>query len=144
MIYLLMKWLHLMSLISWMAGVLYLIRLYVYHKNYSSENHPMLLVMERRLFRFITRPAMALTWVSGLVMASMNHTIASQSWFMIKLTCVLVLSFVTELAGGMNKKLASGQDPHDILPSSRKLRFFNEVPTLLMAIILALVLFRPF
>lgn len=146
MFYLWLKWLHLLALISWMAGILYLIRLYVYHSQYGHEssNHTMLLLMEKRLLRFITRPAMALTWLTGLTMAGLNHQLAGQPWFMLKLICVLGLSFVTEIAGGYYKRLQSReQPPHTLLPSTRRLRWFNELPTLLLALILALILFRP-
>lgn len=136
-----------MSLISWLAGALYLIRLYVYHSQTKyggeSSNHALLMVMENRLFRFITRPAMLLTWISGLTMAALNHTITTQPWFILKLICVLMLTFITEFAGAYRKKLADKTHPMTAQLSTRQLRFFNEIPTILMAIIIALVLFRP-
>ena len=145
MLYLFLKWLHLMALISWMAGILYLLRLFIYHSQHGEieSHHKMLMVMEKRLLNIITRPAMALTWLSGLSMAATNHAVAMMPWFMIKLICVILLTFVTELAARYRKKIVASGGAH-ALPTTRKLRWLNELPTILMAIIIALVIFRPF
>lgn len=146
MFYLFLKWLHLMALISWMAGILYLFRLFIYHsQSYgkAQSNHKMLMVMEKRLLNIITRPAMTLTWISGLSMAATNHAVTMMPWFMMKLICVILLTFITELAGRYRKKIVAS-DGAQALPTTRKLRWLNELPTILMAIIIALVIFRPF
>ena len=137
-------------MISWMAGILYLLRLFVYHSKEewkSEKSHAMLCVMERKLFVVITRPAMALTWLSGLGMAGINHSVASSPWFMLKLSLVVLLTFVTELAGATSKRLKKQLTTNDhspILPTTKKLLWINEIPTLLMMIIIYLVIFRPF
>ena len=151
-IYLIIKWWHIIAVISWMAGVLYLWRLLVYHaKDYglNSSNHKLLCVMEKRLASFITRPAMLITWLTGLAMAGLNHQIASSFWFIVKLLLVVILSFVSELACGYCKRLRKLKtldktNQQKILPSARKLKWINEIPTVLIIIIVALVILKPF
>ena len=146
MLYLVLKWWHLVAMVSWMAGVLYLIRLLVYHRlsyGKNPDNHKLLTVMEKRLSLYIMRPAMAVTWLTGLAMAGLNHGVASAPWFWAKLSCVIALSFASELACGYSKKIRQNKQLLHTLPSARFFRIYNEVPTLLMIIIIALVLFRP-
>ena len=72
--YLYLKWIHIVAVISWMAGILYLIRLFVYHAEYgpkSEDNHKLLSIMEKKLLYFITHPAMLITWITGL--AILHH-----------------------------------------------------------------------
>ena len=142
--YLIFKWWHLIAMVSWMAGVLYLIRLLVYHSTPQGkkvEVHELLSTMERRLALYILRPAMALTWITGLSMVIINPLLGHQPWFMSKLVCVIILSFVSEWAGGYRKRLL--KETTKPLLSSRALKYINEIPTLLMIIIIALVIFRP-
>lgn len=143
MLYLFCKWLHLIAIISWMAGILYLIRLYVNHVSnlHSEDNHKLLSGMELRLWRYITRPAMLVAWIFGLAMLALNPGLLNAGWLHAKLLCLLLLTGVTEWAGAMRLRLANRAQP---LPSSRFFRILNEVPTLLMMIIVALAVFRPF
>jgi len=148
--YLILKWWHIIALISWMAGLLYLIRLLVYHAGehgQNKNNHALLSLMERRLARYIMRPSMLLTWLTGLGMVSTNHQVASSSWFMIKLVCVIIMSFITERAAGYGRRLwqhDTAQKGVEQIPSSKALRWINEIPTVLLIIIVAMVVFRPF
>ena len=144
MLYLFIKWLHIIAIISWMAGILYLYRLFIYHVEYGATNPEiakLLKLMERRLYRYITFPAMIVAWFAGLSMVALNPFFLTQTWFMIKLFCILCLSYSTIYANHIHKQL-------DLNPkssfSSKQLRILNEVPTLLMMIIVAMVIFRPF
>ena len=125
-----------------MAGFLYLFRLFVYHKEYvkkSIENHKLLLLMEQRLLRFITMPAMLITWLCGLGMLHSNMQLLQGKWFHLKLGLVLLLTVFTHVGIFFHKKLKQKQFSY----SSRMFRIINEIPTLLMILILGLVVLRP-
>ena len=149
MAFLFFKWLHIVAVISWMAGVLYLYRLFVYHTENlgKQEIHELLTVMETRLMKYITRPAMIVTWVAGLAMVFLIPQVAAGGWFGLKFILVLALTFSSEKGGAYVKKLAKygmSEDAAQHIPSSKKFRVLNEVPTVLMIIIVALVIFKPF
>lgn len=142
-VYLLIKWLHILAVISWMAGILYLYRLFIYHAEWGTkfvENHNMLTIMERRLLYGITHPAMAVAWIAGISMIMQNPMLMKQGWFHGKLGCVFLLTIVTVAAGRLHKKF---KNKEPIRFSSKQLRFLNEVPTLLMVIIVGLVVLKP-
>ena len=127
-----------------MAGVLYLFRLFVYHREKgfaSRDNHELLKVMEWRLFRYITVPAMIITWLAGLAMVLINTGLIASKWLHAKFFFVLLLTYTTLYAKKLMKRL-SELDPNS--PSGRSFRILNEVPTLLMLIIVGLVIFKPF
>lgn len=149
MAYLTFKWLHIVAVISWMAGVLYLYRLFVYHsENLGKKDiHELLCTMEHRLMKYITRPAMIVTWIAGLAMIYVTPSIASGKWFPIKFFLVLALTFSSEKGGAFVrkfKKYGLESNASELLPTSKKFRILNEVPTILMIIIVALVVFKPF
>ena len=132
-----------------MAGVLYLFRLFVYHaENLGNRQiHDLLLVMEGRLMKYITRPAMVISWIAGLAIALQMPSIVSGHWFYIKLFFVIALTFTSEKGGGYVRKFrayAMDEQKQKLLPSSKRFRFYNEIPTVLMLIIVALVVFKPF
>lgn len=142
--YMFWKWLHIVAVISWMAGILYLYRLLIYHRErgVTDKNiHELLSLMEFRLYRFITVPAMVVAVVAGLAMVAMAPTIGHTTWFASKFFLVLLLILATLFAGRVHK---SGTVNPTRLPASRTLRILNEVPTILMLIIVALVVFKPF
>lgn len=143
MLYLFCKWLHFLALISWMAGILYLYRLFVNHveAGESHDNHKLLSGMEDRLYRYITRPAMIVAWLAGVSMLMLNLGFLKSGWFHVKFLCLLLLSATTLYAGRLRLRFASRE--HN-LPTSRRLRILNEVPTILMMIIVAMAVFRPF
>lgn len=143
MLYLFSKWLHFIAVISWMAGVLYLYRLFINHVEAgdSPDVHALLSKMEDRLYRYITRPAMTVSWLAGGGMVALNPNHLQSGWFHVKFACLLALTGTTLHAGRLRLRFAS-RSPG--LPSSKRLRILNEVPTILMMIIVAMAVFRPF
>ena len=142
--YLYLKSLHIIAVISWMAGLLYLFRLFVYHAQYgssSTEKAELLELMEGKLYRIITIPAMLVAWMMGLSMLHYNKALMSQGWFHTKLFCLVLLTGVTHYGGALIKKFKKDIES---APNHKKLRFINEIPTLLMIIIVFLVIVRPF
>jgi protoporphyrinogen IX oxidase len=137
------KSLHVISLIAWMAGMFYLPRLYVYHTPapVGSDRSEMLKVMERRLLRAIINPAMAATWLFGLALVLTPGVIDwSAGWWHTKLLAVLLLS-------GFHGTLAAARksfERDERKRSERYWRIANEVPTVLMIIIVIMVIARPF
>jgi len=143
-VYLWLKSLHIIAVISWMAGLLYLFRLFIYHRKYgpdSKERASLLEIMENKLYRIITIPAMLVAWVMGLSMLHYNKALLSQGWFHTKLLCLILLTGVTHYGGALIKKL---KKDISLVPEEKKLRFINEIPTILMIIIVFLVILRPF
>ena len=142
-IYLGTKTLHIIAIISWMAGILYFYRLFVYHREHgekSEEIQTLLTLMEIRLFRYITLPAMIVSVLSGAGLVYLNLHFLRQGWFHIKLFSVLLMILVTLNGFPLIKRFQS-KDYLQI--SGLQLRIMNEVPTLLMVIIVAMVVFRP-
>jgi putative membrane protein len=141
MIDLLVKTLHVLAIISWMAGLLYLPRLFVYHAGVSSQSDAARLfeVMEYRLQRFIMTPAMIVAWISGLWLAWSSFSFQGL-WLWLKLALVLAMSAHHGFQARWRKDFAAGRNQR----SARFFRFQNEVPTLLMVGIVALVIIKPF
>ena len=134
---------HIIAVIAWMAGLLYLPRLFVYHAMSApgSEQSETFKVMERRLLRFITTPAMVAAWIFGLILAfSPLIDWAKDGWFHAKLALVLVLSGYNGLLAVWTKDFAADRNTR----SPRFYRIANEVPTLLMIAIVILAVVRPF
>lgn len=139
--YLWAKALHLIAVIAWMAGMLYLPRLYVYHAGAApgSPESVMLKVMERRLLRAIINPAMIATWILGLTLAWAGAWWWAP-WFHAKIALVLALSAVHGLLARWRKDFERDANRH----SQKFYRVINEVPTLLMIAIIVLVIIKPF
>ncbi len=135
------KAVHIIAVISWMAGMLYLPRLFVYHADAAkgSELAETFKVMERRLLRIIINPAMIVAWVAGLWLAWRGGFFMS-GWFLAKLVLVVAMSAMHGYLAGAVRKFRDDVNPH----SARHWRFANEVPTLLMIAIVVLVVVRPF
>ena len=134
---------HVIAIIAWMAGLLYLPRLFVYHASAAkgSELSETFKVMEKRLLRYITTPAMIAAWGLGLwLVFSGIIDWRADGWFHAKLALVLALSAFHGLLAKWTKDFASDQNTH----SARFYRIANEVPTLLMIGIVILVIVRPF
>jgi putative membrane protein len=139
--YLWIKVLHILAVISWMAGMLYLPRLFVYHAE-APRGSPQAMtfaVMEQRLMRVIMLPAMLVTWATGLTLA-VHACFLNQGWFHVKFALVIGLSVLHGYFGKVRKDLAEETNRH----CSRFFRIVNEVPTILMAGIVILVVFKPF
>jgi len=139
--YLWIKALHVIAVISWMAGMLYLPRLFVYHceAEQGSTQSETFKVMERRLLRAIINPAMIVTWLAGLYLAWSGGWFAAP-WLHGKLFLVLVLSGIHGFFARCVKAFAADQNPH----SQKFYRIINEVPTVLMIGIVILVIVKPF
>jgi putative membrane protein len=143
MLLLYVKAFHVIAIIAWMAGLLYLPRLFVYHAptEKGSETSETFKVMERRLLRFITTPAMIASWVLGLILAfSGLIDWSADGWFHAKLALVVLLSAFHGLVAKWTKDFALDRNTR----SARFYRIANEVPTLLMIGIVILVIVRPF
>jgi putative membrane protein len=141
MLYDWLKALHIISVIAWMAGMLYLPRLFVYHvaSAVGSESSEVFKVMERRLLRFIINPAMVVTWIIGLWMAISANWFQA-GWFHGKLTLLLLLTFCHVMFARWTRHFQNDQNIH----SQRFFRIMNEVPTVLMIGIVILVIIKPF
>lgn len=132
---------HVISVIAWMAGMLYLPRLFVYHTDapVGSDRSETFKVMERRLLKAIINPAMIATWASGLYIAYLGGWF-SAGWLHGKLLLVVLLSGVHGFFAGEQRRLAA-----DIRKrSARFYRIVNEIPTLLMIGIVIFVVVKPF
>jgi putative membrane protein len=139
--YLWLKALHIIAVISWVAGLLYLPRLFVYHCDAApgSAQSETFKVMERRLLKAIMLPAMIATWAFGVVLAITGHWIAD-GWFIAKFVLVVVLSAMHGLMQHWAKDFAADRNRHD----HKFFRIVNEIPTLLMIAIVILVTVKPF
>ncbi|AWC21480.1 protoporphyrinogen oxidase HemJ [Aminobacter sp. P9b] len=139
--YLWAKAIHVIAVISWMAGMLYLPRLFVYHAEAEkgSVQSETFKVMERRLLRAIINPAMIVTWVFGLWLAWKGFDF-SGGWLHAKLTAVLLLSGVHGYLSASVRRFAEDRNEKP----SRHWRIVNEIPTVLMVVIVILVVVKPF
>ena len=140
--YLLFKSLHLIAVVSWMAGLLYLPRIFVYHaenKN-KKEATDIFEVMEKRLFFYIMRPAMILTWIFGLILIYLSGIeIFSQLWMQIKIVLVILLSGYNDYLGKCLVSLKNNSNTR----SAKFFRIINEIPTVMLIFIVFLVIFKP-
>lgn len=137
------KVLHILSIVAWMAGLFYLPRLFVYHAQArsGSESSETFKVMERRLLRGIMNPAMAASYVSGLLLAVTPGAVDwSAGWFRTKLAAAVALGVFHFRLALWRRDFAADRDH----PSARFFRFINEVPTLLLIAIVILVVAKPF
>ena len=140
--YLTLKALHLIAVISWMVGLLYLPRIFVYHAEVKtdSEAYNIFTIMELRLMKYIMNPAMVATWIFGIWLVYLvGHEIAMQLWMQIKLILVIILSgfhgFLSKCRKNFYNKVNS--------KTSKFFRIINEIPTVMLIIIIFLVIFMP-
>jgi len=134
------KALHVIAIISWMAGLLYLPRLFVYHAGVGpGPQSELFKTMERRLLRFIMIPAMLVSWATGLWLA-FDGGFFRDGWFHGKLLAVILLTAVHVYDGVLPRAFAEDRNAR----SPKFYRFYNEAPTLLMIAIVILVIVRPF
>ena len=141
-LYLLFKSLHLIAVISWMAGLLYLPRIFVYHveNNEKKEATDIFEVMEKKLFFYIMRPAMIFTWVFGLVLIYLNGLeIFSHLWFQIKIVLIIFLSAYNDYLGKCLVALKNSTNTR----SAKFFRIINEIPTVILIIVVFLAIFKP-
>ncbi len=140
--YLLFKSLHLISVISWMAGLLYLPRIFVYHAENSSEKKTseIFKTMERKLFFYIMTPAMILSWIFGVILIhNIGFQQIGQTWMILKIIFVTILTLYHLYLGRILNQFKIDQNAH----SHKFYRLINEIPTLLLILIVFVVVFKP-
>ncbi len=140
--YLIIKALHLISAISWMVGLLYLPRIFVYHvENFEKKQATEIFeIMERRLYNYIMRPAMLFSWIFGIVLIYLNgFDVLTNLWMQIKLTLVIILSIYHEYLGRCLGHLKNNTNTK----TSKFYRYLNEVPTVLLILIVFIVIIKP-
>ena len=140
--YLLFKSLHLIAVISWMAGLLYLPRIFVYHS--QNNDKPLVSevfkVMERKLFFYIMTPAMILSWIFGVILIhSIGFQQIGQTWMILKIILVIILTLYHFYLGKILAQFKIDQNIH----SHKYYRIINEIPTLLLILIVFVVVFKP-
>ena len=139
--YLWLKALHLIAVMSWMAGLLYLPRLFVYHAivEPGSVRAQTFKLMERRLLKAIMNPAMIVSWGLGLWMLHQNPSLLVMPWMWVKLACVVLMTACHMVFARMRKMLEADQ-----ALSEKAYRIWNEGPTILMIIIVIMAVVEPF
>ena len=139
--YLLFKSLHLIAVISWMAGLLYLPRIFVYHSEVSYEPQKQVFkTMERKLYNYIMMPAMLVSWLFGvLLIYSLGFNIFQELWMQIKIVSVLILTHYHFILGKYLQDFATDNNRK----SSRFFRIINEVPTIILIVVVFVVVFKP-
>lgn len=140
--YLWIKAFHLIAAISWMVGLLYLPRLYVYHAMVEpgSARAETFALMERRLLKAIMTPAMILTFILGIWMIILNPSLFEEWWFIAKAVMVFIMAGVHGKLSKMHRGLEDGSD----VKSDKYYRIWNEVPTVLLIGIIIMVVVQPF
>ncbi|WP_207538132.1 protoporphyrinogen oxidase HemJ [Sabulicella rubraurantiaca] len=137
------KSLHVISMVAWMAGLFYLPRLFIYHHQVegSGTEHQRFVLMERRLLRAIMNPAMIATWVFGLLLVLTPGVVDWRAgWWHAKLSSVLLMTGFHMLLARQRRFFEAGGRPL----TERGWRFLNEVPTLLLIVIVTMVIAKPF
>ena len=140
--YLLFKSLHLISVISWMAGLLYLPRIFVYHAENSDDRKisDVFKIMEKKLYYYIMTPAMILSWIFGLLLIhSIGFQQLGQTWMILKIIFVIFLSLYHFYLGKTVNQFKFDQNTH----SHKFYRVINEIPTILLILIVFVVIFKP-
>ncbi len=141
-LYLIIKSLHLIAVISWMAGLLYLPRIFVYHvENYQKKDATDIFeTMEKRLYYYIMRPAMLISWILGIGLIYLNGLdVLTNLWMQIKLVLVIILSGYHEYLGKCLAKLKNRTNTQ----TAKFYRYINEVPTVLLILIVFVVIIKP-
>ena len=140
--YLLFKSLHLISVISWMAGLLYLPRIFVYHAENSDDRKisDVFKIMEKKLYFYIMTPAMILSWIFGLILIhSIGFQQLGQTWMVLKIIFVILLTLYHFYLGKTLNQFKFDQNTH----SHKFYRLINEIPTILLILIVFVVIFKP-
>ena len=141
-LYLIIKSLHLISVISWMAGLLYLPRIFVYHvENFEKKQTiDIFEIMEKRLYNYIMRPAMLFSWIFGIILIYLNGLdVLFNLWMQIKLALVIILSVYHEYLGKCLWSLKNRTNTK----TAKFFRYINEVPTILLILIVFVVIIKP-
>ena len=139
--YLLFKSLHLIAVISWMAGLLYLPRIFVYHSESREVTQKTVFkTMERKLYNYIMMPAMLLSWLFGvLLIHTLGFTVFSELWMQIKVVAVVILTYYHFTLGKYLNDFAINSNQK----TSKFFRIYNEIPTLILIVVIFVVIFKP-
>ena len=140
--YLLFKSLHIIAVISWMAGLLYLPRIFVYHvENFEKEQATEIFeIMERKLYNYIMRPAMILSWLFGIILIWINGFESfGYLWLQLKILFVVILTIYHEYLGKCMRSLKTRENTK----TAKFFRIINEIPTILLILIVFIVIFKP-
>ena len=139
--YFLFKSLHLISVISWMAGLLYLPRIFVYHSEASHESQKDIFkTMEKKLYNYIMMPAMLLSWLFGiLLLHSITLSVLFELWMQIKIIAVIILTYYHFTLGKYLNDFAIDKNEK----TSKFFRIYNEIPTIVLIVVIFTVIFKP-
>ena len=140
-LYLLFKSLHLISVISWMAGLLYLPRIFVYHSEADNESQKNIFkTMERKLYNYIMMPAMLLSWLFGILLIHyLGFSIFSELWMQIKIISIIILTYYHFTLGKYLNDFATNGNQK----TSKFFRIYNEIPTIILIVVIFVVIFKP-
>ena len=140
-LYLLFKSLHLIAVISWMAGLLYLPRIFVYHSESDNDSQKKIFkVMEKKLYNYIMMPAMLLSWLFGvLLIHSLGLSVFTELWMQIKVISVVILTYYHFTLGKYLNNFALDNNQK----TSKFFRIYNEIPTIILVVVIFVVIFKP-
>ena len=140
-LYLLFKSLHLIAVISWMAGLLYLPRIFVYHSEATHDSQKdVFKIMEKKLYNYIMMPAMMFSWLFGLILIhNIGFGVLSESWMQIKSVFVVILTYYHFLLGKYLSEFAMNINTK----TSKYFRIINEMPTIILIVVVFVVIFKP-
>ena len=140
-LYLLFKSLHLIAVISWMAGLLYLPRIFVYHSEATHESQKDIFkTMERKLYNYIMMPAMLLSWLFGILLIhTITFSVFFELWMQIKIVAVIILTYYHFTLGKYLSDFAINNNQK----SSKFFRIYNEIPTIILIVVIFVVIFKP-
>ncbi len=140
-LYLLFKSLHLIAVISWMAGLLYLPRIFVYHSEAKHESQRSVFkTMERKLYNYIMMPAMLLSWLFGLLLIhSLGFSVFLELWIQIKIILVVILTYYHFTLG----KYLNDFTLDNNQKTPKFFRIYNEIPTIILIVVIFVVIFKP-
>ena len=140
-LYLLFKSLHLIAVISWMAGLLYLPRIFVYHSEADHESQKKVFkTMEKKLYNYIMMPAMLLSWLFGvLLLHNLGFSVFSELWMQIKTILIIILTYYHFTLGKYLNDFAIDNNQK----TSKFYRIYNEIPTIILIVVIFVVIFKP-
>ena len=140
--YQLVKAFHIIAVIAWMAGLLYLPRLFVYHSlvEVGSVRSQTFKLMERRLLKGVMNPAMIISWLLGLYLLHLNSSLLQEYWMLSKIGCVLLMTYFHMKFSRIRREFEADEKPK----SDKYYRYWNEAPTLTMIAIVILAVVEPF
>ena len=140
-LYLFFKSLHLIAVISWMAGLLYLPRIFVYHSEADHDSQRKIFkTMERKLYNYIMMPAMLISWLFGiLLIQSLGFDVLFELWMQIKTVAVVILTYYHFTLGKYLNDFAKDNNQK----TSKFFRIYNEIPTIILIVVIFVVIFKP-